>query len=71
MEEMAEMCGQGEEGRQLAHDELEIMKSGNMSAMESTMAHELAVYVEELCQVPWFRWHCLPPALLRCNKTQL
>ena len=52
MEEMAEMCGQGEEGRQLAHDELEIMKSGNMSAMESTMAHELAVYVEELCQVP-------------------
>ncbi|CAE7341694.1 unnamed protein product [Symbiodinium sp. CCMP2456] len=51
MEEMAEMCGQGEEGRQLAHDELEVMKSGNMSAMESIMAHELAVYVEELCQV--------------------
>ena len=51
MEDMAEMCGQGEEGKQLAHDELELMKSGNMTAMESTMAHELAVYVEELCQV--------------------
>ena len=51
MEEMAEMCGQGEEGAGLARDELKVLK-GNVSAIESTIAHELAVYTENLCQVP-------------------
>eukprot|EP00439_Symbiodinium_sp_Y106_P072724 s2562_g13.t1 len=50
MEEMAEMCGQGEEGAGLARDELKVLK-GNVSAIESTIAHELAVYTENLCQV--------------------
>ena len=48
MEEMAKMCGDGE-GHELVQDELKLLK-GNTSLMESSMAHELAVYVEERCQ---------------------
>ncbi|CAE7513243.1 unnamed protein product [Symbiodinium pilosum] len=52
MKAMAEMCGKGKEGAELVKEELSIMKSGSeMSTMESTMAHEMASYVDELCQV--------------------
>ncbi|CAE7517962.1 unnamed protein product, partial [Symbiodinium natans] len=52
MKLMAEMCGKGEEGKELMKEELSIMKSDSeMSTMESTMAHEMATYVDEMCQV--------------------
>lgn len=52
MKTMAEMCGKGEEAAELVKEELAILKSDSkVSTMESTMAHEMATYVDELCQV--------------------
>ncbi|OLP98720.1 hypothetical protein AK812_SmicGene18811 [Symbiodinium microadriaticum] len=52
MKMMAEMCGKGEEAAALVKEELAILKSDSeVSTMESTMGHELATYVDELCQV--------------------
>ena len=52
MQEMAKMCGKGDEGKKLAEDELKLLKGNtDMSATESIVAHQLAGYVENMCQV--------------------